>query len=532
MRNFILLLIICLPLSLFAKHVPVDVAILAGKNYISKRTPAIKNIDLQFLTTNDQLNPSYYIFGLNNNAGFIIVSADDVVLPVLGYSFEGSYDNQNIPPSLIFLLQKYTLQIESARKNSTSANEEIERQWDELLTRNFSPSLKSVQEIAPLLLTNWNQTYPYNALCPEDPAGTGGHVLVGCVAISMVQVMKYYNYPLHGIGSHTHNQSDYGTHTINYANQTYLWNTMPFSLGGTSNFEEAAKLCYHAGVACNMDWGVDGSGAWHYTMAGSLVDHFGYDASCDVVDREDYSSTAWKNMLLGQLDMKRPVVYVGYGESGGHAWNCDGYQGDAGSEMFHMNWGWGGSANGYFTLDNLNPSGMDFNYGQSMVINIFPAVNYPEFCSSQRTYSFSEANFEDGSGNQNYTAGTDCKYLIQSGCGSKVILKFDRFDIAPTDAVMIFDGESTSDPLIAVINGGSSTGEYESTGSEMLLHFIGSSSAYSGWDASYKIEYCNYIPYTYTEPSGSIDDGSNLVFIVIQQIANGRFRYPELLVLH
>ena len=213
-------------------------------------------------------------------------------------------------------------------------------------------------------------------------------------------------------------------------------------------------------------------------------------------------------MLKNQLDMKRPVVYVGYGESGGHAWNCDGYQGDVGSEMFHMNWGWGGSANGYFTLDNLNPSGMNFNYGQSMVINIFPANNYPEFCSAQKTYSYSDANFEDGSGNLNYAAGTDCKYLIQSPCGSKVILKFDRFEIAPEDAVLIYDGETTTDPLIAVISGGTTTSEYESTSSEMLLHFTGTSSNYSGWSVSYKIDYCSYNPYIYTLPSGSIDDGS------------------------
>lgn len=312
-----------------------------------------------------------YVFDNPGNNGFMIVSADDNAVPLLGYSDTGYIDFDNLPPALEYWLGEYQRQIEFARENN--------------LTRSSNPTsgvtLPSTwTAVTPLLTTNWNQDAPYNDLCPVDK---GMNSFTGCVATSMAQVMNYHKYPTKGKGEIT-----YTTRTLrrnlsmNFGATTFDWNNM--LNGYTGNYTEAqanavATLMKACGYSVQMDYTSNQSGAVSGIIPSALVNYFDYDLSVRYFTREMYSFTEWATLIYNNLKSYGPVIYDGTGTAGGHSWVCDGYNGNG---MFHMNWGWGGTSNGYYSLDALSPDalgigggGGDFNYGQGGVFNIQPNKN-------------------------------------------------------------------------------------------------------------------------------------------------------------
>jgi hypothetical protein len=511
-----LLLIVLFAIPVFAKKVDVETAKFAAKNLYYSRINQFKDVNLSNITLTlsytEVVNnePVYYAFNVNENEGFVIISADDIVRPCIGYSFEGPFVITNQPPSFKFFMRGFRDQIADAVSNKATASTQATQEWANLLTAN--PVIIKSKSIQPLLIHTWNQDWPYNELCPVDAAGPGGHVYVGCVATSMAQVMKYYNYPDVGIGSHTdpsYLNGGYGTLTVNYAAQTYAWENMTNTING-SNLE-IAKLGYHCSIAVNMNYSATGSGAQTSSIPGALESHYNYSTDCQYVQRSSYTTTSWENLLMDQIDNRWPMVYSGTDPSeGGHAWVCDGYQ--AGTpNTFHMNWGWGGYANAYFDVDNLASGNGTFSESHAAVINIYPpAANYPEGCSSTAKIITGEAGtFNDGSGNQNYPDNKDCLYLIQPACASVVSLVFDRFDLGTGDNVYIYGGTSTSAPLLATFNSTTvPSTTVTSTAGAMLIRFVtdGSSNA-TGWYVSYSVAPC-LGSLILTDLAGTITDGS------------------------
>ncbi len=445
--------------------------------------------------------------------GFIITSAVKNVKPVLAYSFENSYSN-NIPPNTIYMLNYYKKVISYAYKNNVKASEEVKKQWD--WYENATPEQiekavvhKGVKSVDPLLLTTWGQGKYYNASCPEDDAGIDGHVAVGCVALSTSMVMKYYNYPDVGQGSKTSYNSTnggYGTFTIDFSQHEYHFENMPLDASRYNSY--LSDLLFHVGVAVNMYWGPDGSGTYTEFIPGALRDYFRYSSDVTMVQRSDYSTADWIALLQNQLDNKWPMVYSGQSDQGGgHAWNCDGYQ----DTYFHMNWGWDGAYNGFYDLDDLVAGGYDFTSDFKAVINIYPpASEYPVGCQAHTIEGF-EGSFEDGSGNQPYGNGWHCTYLLQPSCGKYITLKFAQFDLVSGDEVIIHDGASASDPVIATLtssNAPSTADLFRNTDPDgMLLEFItDNTGAGEGWMATYSVKNCSTD--TLTESSGAFDDGS------------------------
>ncbi len=198
--------------------------------------------------------------------------------------------------------------------------------------------------------------------------------------------------------------------------------------------------------------------------------------------------------------------YQGSDGTEGHAWNCDGYNGN----QFHMNWGWSGSGNGYYALNNLIVSGYNFNSSQGAVINVYPASNYPHWCSGTKIIDGRGGAFNDGSGYLNYQNNIDCKYLIQPACANSVSLTFDRFNLASGDNIFIYDGTTENNPLIATLNPTNTPGSttYNSTGNALLIRFVTDNSDNShGWYASYTTATCLGTK-TLTTPTGIVEDGS------------------------
>jgi hypothetical protein len=327
----------------------------------------------------------FYMFNVDN-VGFVIVSGDDTVIPILGYSDQGNFHSDNMPPAFQKWLEGYKNEIIYVVNNDIKATEDINKQWSIQNTNKNSNSTFSTNAVAPLIQTHWDQSPYVNALCPFDNTYSE-QTVTGCTATAMAQIMKYWNYPSNGTGFHSYNHPTYGTLSANFANTTYQWSSMPNTVSSSNN--AVATLMYHCGVAVEMNYGVaatGGSGSYviiaaspsvQQTCENAFKTYFGYNASTlQGLKRVNYTDSNWINLLKNELDLGRPIQYVGFGSGGGHTWVCDGYDNN---NYLHMNWGWGGNSDAYFQINALNPGALGtgggsggFNSNQQALIGIQP----------------------------------------------------------------------------------------------------------------------------------------------------------------
>lgn len=320
------------------------------------------------------------LYVVNVNNGFVVVSGDDRMVPVLGYSDQGNFEESSCPIQLMELLKSYREAFEAITANVPGPDEELAMMWDNMATDIWRDVQRGTPVVEPLLTNNnWQQNNGYNYYCPADANGPAGHTYVGCVALAMGQVMHYWQHPTKGNGSHSYecnhsssqagNYPDYGTLTANFGNTTYNFSLMPNYLDGSTPSNQilaVAKLLYHCGVAVDMFYGPEGSMAFHDDIAEALEQYFKYD-SCLTLWQNSYSGN-WDELLKADLDAGRPIIYCAYANEGGHEFVCDGYDDQ---DFFHFNWGWGGLHNGYFRTSNMNPSYV-FNSSHGVVAHIQP----------------------------------------------------------------------------------------------------------------------------------------------------------------
>ncbi|MBT3169629.1 MAG: hypothetical protein HN334_07190, partial [Candidatus Cloacimonetes bacterium] len=367
MKSFFTVLLLIGVVILSATTIDIYDAKQVAKNWQFERSGMTANI-YEILTEKNQNKTLYYIFNLENN-GYIIVSADDAVVPILGYNFEHNFTTENHPPQFDAMLENFKQQIIYVQENNLLADSKITKDWQRLnVASNEFIQMRNLRDVSPLLATNWDQDSSWNADCPADGSGPGGHVYAGCVAVATVQVMKYWEHPQTGTGSHSYVCSPYGTLSANFGATTYDWSSM----SNTSPTNATRELLYHCGVAVEMEYSGGGSGAWvgYYSPSAltALENYFGYHSEANFKLKSSYSDSQWEGLVRTELDNGRPLVYRGYGD-GGHAFNLDGYQG---TNYFHFNWGWSGSYNGHYYLTNLNPGGMSFTDDQGGLFNVRP----------------------------------------------------------------------------------------------------------------------------------------------------------------
>ena len=318
-----------------------------------------------------------YVF--TTEKSFVLLAADDRVQPILGYSLNGHFDVENMPDNKRAWIQEYSDAIQHVVDKRMSATSEVTQQWRDLAEGHLNRSAMAVV-VSPLLQTTWDQDDPYNYLCP---ASGNVRAVTGCVATAMAQVMKYWNYPTRGIGTHTYTHANFGEQSANFQNTTYNWSNMlnSYSSGYSSAQRNAvATLMYHCGVSVDMDYGTESSGASTGAVADALKSYFGYSKDVHHYSRSRYSDSDWIAMLKADLDQSRPIQYHGSGSGGGHSFVCDGYNS---SNYFHFNWGWSGYCDEYYTVNNLNPgpggigSGSFgvYNDSQGAVMGIHPSSN-------------------------------------------------------------------------------------------------------------------------------------------------------------
>ncbi|MPM29824.1 hypothetical protein SDC9_76365 [bioreactor metagenome] len=449
--------------------------------------------------------PEVFIYN-NPQGGFAIISGDKAASPVIGYSTTGSIPSSSWNANFAEWIQDAVDQIKFYRQNTTKSTNNIDEEWDYLLTGNSTSNpFHSTKAILPFLRSMWGQDGVYNDMCPEDG---NGEALVGCVATAMAQIIYYYQFPETGYGSHSYNAYGYGTQSVNFAASTYNYNEM----AGDPQFPmpEIAELSYHCGVAVDMSYGYDGSGAYTWDVPDALTTYFRY-ASANYRSRMSYNSTTWATLMRTNLDLYRPVLYSGSGSSGGHAFVMDGYEG---TNYFHFDWGWDGYANGYFYLTALNPAGSEFNDDHQCVESIYPpTASYPYGCTGSKTFTSTFGTIEDGSGPiDNYEANSNCSWLISPGPQCDYFkITFEELDLATDDSVKFYAGPDASSPLAAAFSGSTIPTYFNVNSSQVFIQFVSNSTSQS---KGFLFNYVGHIPVgctgivSLTNPTDTFDDGS------------------------
>jgi hypothetical protein len=306
------------------------------------------------------------LYAYNFENGFIIVSADDVVEPVLGFGLNNQIDFTTMPPNLLSLLEGYQQEILQAKRLQTKSTQEVRDQWETFLTKKQSKSLYTVSTY--LISTKWNQSggyvagssIGYNYYCPVIP-NDGRKALVGCGGVALAQILNFWNCRVHP--QNTVNYTPYGLSpiSINFANQIYNWLGMLPNQANTSN----ALLLYHCAAALNSQFGANNTSSYPSSASNALITYFGFTSTH--YSKNLYSGD-WVSLLKNNIDNRKPVFYAGYNSSGGHGWVVDGY---SENDYFHCNFGWGGNYDGWYILSNLTGN-VSYANSQEAIVNITP----------------------------------------------------------------------------------------------------------------------------------------------------------------
>ena len=306
-----------------------------------------------------------YIYNIGTQ-GFVIISSSEVLPPVLGWSDQGNFPDMEVAPdNFASWISHYGEMIDYAETKGILPETSVSQKWADAAQGIFGT--RNAQTVDPLVSTQWNQDCFYNEYCPATSGGWWGggpcgHVYAGCVACAMAQVMKYWDYPTTGFGSHSYVHSTYGQQSADFGATTYQWDQMPNSIWNSN--PAIATLMYHCGVSVNMNYSSSGSGAYSYDVETALQSYFGYCAARYHL-KSSFTDEAWDAHIKAELDQSRPVYYSGANDNGGHAFVCDGYDDN---NLFHFNFGWSGSGDGYYSTYDVN----SYNQGQAIVSNIYP----------------------------------------------------------------------------------------------------------------------------------------------------------------
>ena len=355
--------------------------------YGSIPTRAVDGVSLKWssaeiapATKSGDASPAFYVFSGNGEQGFIIISGDDIIKPVLGYSFtKQAPESDNLPDGLRQWLAEIAEHISESRVQGATQSADVKAEWDAVAKgsiQNVWVRTRAEQDGKVLETAQWGQGDPFNKECPLDG---GKRTVTGCVATAVSTIMYYHKWPDAGVGYTEQYKTD--TKKISVPardlSKPYDWkNMLPKykNVSHTTTQENAvARLMADVGAAYEADYRSDATSA--VTGINQMFKYFKYDSGMTNIARKDYFVEQFDNILKKEIDAGRPVLYAGKSdEGGGHAFVFDGYD-NAGN--FHINWGWNGSSNGYFAITKH-----DYKNRQRAFIHIMPATgnnNIPEY---------------------------------------------------------------------------------------------------------------------------------------------------------
>lgn len=363
--------------SLVAGPVDVNKAKMVGQQF-AQTIMQTRGADLElvYAPVLDRGDAAFYVFNIGQE-GYVVISGDDYYRPVIGYSTSSVYDPTN--PNLAYYLR--TIQEGRNMVNTGTPTIDVEAEWEMVMNEGRLMSKNGGRGVDYICQTKWDQKYPYNYYCPQYAGGSGGHFYVGCVATAMAQIMKCWNHPLQGQGSHTYTSQAHPTpggvpsHTLtaNFGATTYDWDNMPVSINSSSpqvQIDAVATLMFHCAVAVDMDWDYDGSGSNSLLASQVISTYFRYTNQAVYQRRSNFGPAVWAQKVKESLDMGWPLLYSGTEEGApyGHAFLLDGYND---YDFYHFNWGWSGSGDDWFTFET-----QDYHVNDGAIFNFVPAEIY------------------------------------------------------------------------------------------------------------------------------------------------------------
>jgi hypothetical protein len=322
--------------------------------------------------------------------GYVIISAEDYLPPIKMYSLKNDFSKEGEQlEELVFaqyreIIDKVNTSIIVPEKVFMAKNK---KDFQRLKSISFpfrdpDTGIETVTvEVPPLMTTNWWQREPYNLLCPMV---NGERSVTGCTATALAQIMKYHEYPPSGQGSKSYWTRTHNIYVSTSFDHPYYWDQMldtyPTPDTGTEEQRQAvAQLMFDVGVAVDMNYSPDGSGAYSSTAVWNFPYCFRYSKDMTFVSRMGWNDTEWFELAKNQVDHGLPVAFAIYSEEAGHLVVIDGYRISNGSDTLHLNMGWGGNWDGYYALDNIIVRDGKYEFTvsdyQSYVLNIVPPTS-------------------------------------------------------------------------------------------------------------------------------------------------------------
>ena len=399
---------------------------------------------------------AFYVVKLGEK-GFVIISADDVANPILGYSYTNSWPTSIsaegdtiLPLQVLSYLNDMALQIETAIEKYP--NLDSSEEWNNVgqKTVRKSRTRKSADalpdSVGPLLTTTWGQGQYYNALCPEDANGEDGHVPTGCVATAMAQIINYWGQKeeIKTRGIHSYD-SQYGNLTVNYDSTSYDFANMPDALTAESTPEQinaVAKLMYECGVAVNMQYDTWASGAHNEDVVNCVVNHFRFSPEIKECFRYDYSDEEWFLALKNSLACNSPIYYSGVNDIyAGHAFICDGYNN---MDYFHINFGWDGYCDGWYNLSAVSTE-IGFSHYQSAILSFYPKDSSILYGQNNTIISISGSTDVYNSIKSGEYFIEVVMHFVSSDSSKQLVLDIIDFQL---DALKVYDGITTDEQYL------------------------------------------------------------------------------------
>lgn len=313
-------------------------------------------------STSNSAEENFYIFTEESSNGFVIVSGDDLLEPIVGYSTSETRTDIEMPQPLVEWLDMYSHYVEQVRQGKAAPIKRV-----------------AGKRIEPMLKTTWDQGNPYNRKCPQ--IGTQ-YAPTGCTATAVAQVMKFHSWPVTPTKSITWKSNITGSsERIDLTKRQYNWSKMLNSYSGMynqDNADEVAQLMVDVGKALNSSYAIEGTGSNSIEAVKALVNIFDYSSEARIYRRLEYSDEVWMNVLRSNLEARQPLVYSGFGftTGAGHAFVCDGIDEN---DYLHINWGWSGAYDGFFDMAYMKPDGIgtgggagEYSVGQQIIANIHP----------------------------------------------------------------------------------------------------------------------------------------------------------------
>ncbi len=378
MKRIVFVLGLCLALvqQLIAGPVDFNRAKAFASQFIQVEEEALRSV----LHKSADEAPAYYIFNAEADKGFVIVSGEDQLPLLIGYSDKGQIDEDNLPLQLQTLLSQYSKRVAVLRKAPKKDGFRSQKV--------FMHKPKVLVEA--LTKSKWGQSEPFNELCPE--IRDGKRAVTGCVATAVAQMMYYHKWPEKGKGSHSYFPPRYGkVLSSDFSQHTYQWSLMKDEykaqwvphptkpnyvtqkiVYSKEEGEAIGRLLVDVGISVDMDFGIGDSGTTTQSAVSALKKYFDYTVR--FMQRSEAEGDDFLSTIKSELEAQRPLVFSGSGTGGGHAWVIDGYDEN---DYLHCNWGWTGTSDGFFSLNLMSPSALGigggsggYNKGQGVLIAI------------------------------------------------------------------------------------------------------------------------------------------------------------------